>query len=212
LGPIQAAVEMNQNLEELVLELTAVPEYVDRFKKVFGPSGITAENIAKSLAVFERTIVSKNSAFDRYMEGDKKAISPAAIRGFNLFFGKAKCSICHSGPNFSDSQFHNIGVKQQGPLKRDAGRQEFTKEKFHLGAFKTPGLRDVTKSAPYMHDGSSATLEAVIHFYNHGGKVKENISPFISPIGLNAMEKEDLIAFLKSLDGEPIKFSAPQLP
>jgi len=212
LGPIQASKEMNQNLEELVVELVAVPEYVDRFKKVFGPSGITAENIAKSLAVFEKKIVTKNSSFDNYLGGDKKAISSSAVRGINLFFGKAKCSVCHSGPNFTDHQFHNIGVKQQGPLKKDVGRQKITKEKFHLAAFKTTGLRDITKTAPYMHDGSVATLEAVIDFYNQGGKVKENISPFINPIGLSEMEKKDLIAFLKSLEGDPIQVSVPQLP
>jgi len=212
LGPIQAEVEMNQSMDELIKELKAVPGYVKKFNKVFGESGVTPKNIAKSIAAFERTVVSKNSPYDKYWAGDKKAMSISAVNGMNLFFGKAKCSICHNGPAFTDSNFHNIGVKQHGPLKEDLGRYNISKEDFDKGAFKTPGLRHISRTAPYMHDGSEATLEDVIDFYNRGGDVKENISPFITPLGLTDVEKHELVAFMKALEGEPIIVSFPILP
>ncbi|MDH5763928.1 MAG: cytochrome-c peroxidase [Nitrospinota bacterium] len=211
-GPIQAAGEMNQNVEELVQELGAIPEYKDRFAKVFGDSGITLDNIAAAIATFERTVISKNSAYDKYMQGDKSAMSASAVNGMNLFFGKAKCSICHNGPAFTDSGFHNLGVKQQGPLAEDPGRFNVSKDPADKGAFKTPGLRGVSLSAPYMHDGSEATLKDVIDFYNRGGDVAENRSAFITPLELSDQEVLDLVEFLKALEGEPIKASMPALP
>ncbi len=212
LGPIQAKVEMNQDMGELITELKAIPGYVERFKKVYGDSGVTPKNIAKSIAAFERTVVSKNAPYDKYWAGDKKAMSISAVKGMNLFFGKAKCSICHNGPAFTDSNFHNIGVKQQGPLKEDLGRYNISKEDFDKGAFKTPGLRHVSRTAPFMHDGSEATLEDVIDFYDRGGDVKENLSPFITPLGLTDAEKKDLVEFMKALEGDPIIVSLPVLP
>ena len=209
LGPIQAAGEMNQNIDELVKELGAVPEYVERFQKVFG--GITPANIGKAIAAFERTVVSKNAPYDKYMTGDKSALSASAVNGMNLFFGKAKCAICHNGPVFTDSGFHNIGVKQHGPLKEDLGRFNISKEDFDKGAFKTPGLRSVSTSAPYMHDGGEATLTDVVKFYNRGGDVKQNLSPFITPLELTDSEVQDVVEFLKALDGEPIQITVPPL-
>ena len=210
LGPIQAAVEMNQNLDELVKELGAVPEYVERFQQVFG--GMTPENIGKAIATFERSVVSNNAPYDKYMTGDKSALSASAVNGMGLFFGKAKCSICHNGPAFTDGNFHNIGVKQHGPLKVDLGRFNESKDDFDKGAFKTPGLRHITRSAPYMHDGSEPTLESVIAFYNRGGDVEQNRSPFITSLELTAREEKDLVEFLKALEGEPIMVAIPQLP
>lgn len=212
LGPIQAAGEMNQSLPELVKELNAVPGYVRLFKKVFGASGITAENIGKAIATFERSVVSKNSPYDKYMQGNKKAMSSQAVAGMNLFFGKAKCSICHNGPAFTDNKFHNIGVKQQGPLKEDSGRYNVTKDEPDKGAFKTPGLRHVSRHAPYMHDGSEATLKDVIEFYDRGGDVEQNRSAFITPLGLTVREKKELLEFLQALEGSPIIVSLPELP
>lgn len=212
LGPIQAAGEMNQSLPELIVELQAIPGYVRLFKKVFGESGITAENIGKAIATFERSVVSKNARYDKYMQGDKKAMSASAVAGMNLFFGRAKCSICHNGPAFTDSKFHNIGVKQQGPLQEDLGRYNVTKDESDKGAFKTPGLRHVNHHAPYMHDGSKATLKDVIEFYDRGGDVEQNRSPFITPLGLTAREKKDLLEFLLALEGSPITVSLPELP
>lgn len=212
LGPIGAKGEMNQDMDALIKELKALPGYVKKFEQVFGKSGITPQNIGKAIATFERSVVSKNSAYDRYWAGNKSAMSASAVNGMNLFFGKAKCSICHNGPAFTDSKFHNIGVKQHGPLKQDPGRYNVTHEDFDQGAFKTPGLRSISLTAPYMHDGSETTLEGVIGFYDRGGDVEKNRSPFITPLGLSAQEKKDLVKFLKALEGEPIVVQLPQLP
>ncbi len=198
--PIQSPVEMNQNIDELIQELRAQSDYIQLFKKAFESEEITIDKIAKAIAVFERTIVSGTSAYDRYWLGNKEALSPKALRGMSLFFGKAKCSICHTGPFFTDSQFHNIGVP---PLKnKDKGRKEVTGEIFHEGAFKTPGLRDVNLTGPYMHNGIFTTLEQVIEFYDQGGVNDSNKSPFITPIGLNTHEKESLLEFLNSLTSD----------
>ncbi|MBT3508160.1 MAG: cytochrome-c peroxidase [Nitrospina sp.] len=211
-GPIAATVEMNQDYDELIMELKALPGYVNRFEKVFGKNSLTIGNIAKAIATFERSVVSKNAPYDKYWAGDKSAMSSSAVNGMNVFFGKAKCSICHNGPVFTDSGFHNIGVKPAGPLKIDLGRYNETKDDFDKGAFKTPGLRDITQSSPYMHNGVESTLEDVISFYNRGGDVKENLSPFITPLGLSKQEEKDLVEFLKALDGEPILVTFPILP
>lgn len=203
LGPIQAAGEMNQKLGPLIKELKAIPGYVLLFEKAFGASGIDAKNIARAIATFERSVVSKNSPYDRYWAGDKSAMSPAATRGMNLFFGKAKCNNCHKGPAFTDSDFHHIRDIQKGPLQEDAGRFNVTKDENDRGNFKTPGLRDVSSAAPYMHDGSIATLKGVVDFYNLGGYGLMN---------LNGKEKADLLAFLLALEGEPIRVVLPLLP
>lgn len=212
LGPIQAPGEMNQKMDDLLKELAAIPGYVAKFKRVFGTSVITPGNIGKAIAAFERSIVSKNAAYDRYWKGDKKAMSASAVSGMNLFFGKAKCGICHNGPILSDGKFHNIGVRNHGPLKEDAGRFNVTKEGNDKGAFKTPGLRHITRSAPYMHDGSEVTLMDVIEFYDRGGDVKKNLSPYITPLNLSRQEKLDLVEFMKALEGEPILITLPVLP
>ncbi|OGW15189.1 MAG: cytochrome-c peroxidase, partial [Nitrospinae bacterium RIFCSPLOWO2_12_FULL_47_7] len=212
LGPIQAAGEMNQSLDVLIKELKAIPGYVGLFRKAFGESGVSAENIGKAIATFERSIISRNAPYDRYWRGDKSAMSPAAVEGMNLFFGKAKCAICHNGPAFTDNNFHNIGVKPQGPLKEDLGRFVATKNDSDRGAFKTPGLRHISRSAPYMHNGSEATLKDVIDFYNRGGDVQKNKSPFITPLGLKDLEKKNLLEFLLALEGEPIMVFLPELP
>lgn len=211
-GPIQSKIEMNQDVEELVRELETISGYVERFKRIFGSSSINLGNIVKAIATFERSVVSKNAPYDKYFAGDKSAMSSAALNGMKLFFGKAKCSICHNGPAFTDSGFHNIGVKQHGPLKEDLGRFNVSKDEFDKGAFKTPGLRHITRTAPYMHDGSEATLEKVVEFYNRGGDVAKNRSPFITPLELNRQEKKDLVEFMKALQGEPIIVSLPELP
>jgi len=211
-GPIQAAGEMNQNADELIEELGAIPEYREMFSKVFGDSGLTFDNIAKAIATFERSVVSTNSAYDKYMQGDENAMSSAAVNGMKLFFGKGKCSICHNGPALTDSGFHNIGVKQHGPLTEDLGRFNISKDDFDKGAFKTPGLRGISQSAPYMHDGSEATLKGVVEFYNRGGDVAENRTGLITPLELSEQEVLEMVEFLKALDGEPIDATIPKLP
>ena len=207
LGPIEAKGEMNQDLDELVAELKAVPGYVVMFKEAYPGKGISKETIALALANFERTIVSKGAPFDRWIDGDETAINVAAKRGFELFEGKGHCSTCHSGYNFSDDGFHNIGLNSP-----DQGRHDVIPIPVTKGAFKTPTLRDITETAPYMHNGSLATLEDVIDYYASGGDIKSNLSPNFKAADLNAAEKADLLEFLKTLTGKPVKVSIPRLP
>jgi len=208
LGPIAAAGEMNLPLDQLVPRLEKVSFYNLEFNKVFGKSGINLENIAKAIAAFERSIVSDNSAYDKYIAGDKAAMSPAAIRGLSLFEGKANCTNCHDGPNFTDDSFHNIGVSS---VEVDNGRANIAKSAELAGAFKTPGLRNAIFTAPYMHDGSEASLEDVIKYYNNGGKHKESLSKLIKPLHLNDVEVADLVAFLGALT-DPVTVERPQIP
>jgi len=208
-GPIKSAVEMNQDIDALVKELQSINGYQDMFEKAYPGEGITETTIGKALATFERTIVSKFDApFDRWLNGDQNAMSASAQNGFKLFDGKARCNVCHSGPNFTDGSFHNIGLDNGG----DVGRYEFVKVDTLKGAFKTPTLRNVANTAPYMHNGELKTIEAVIDHYIDGWKNKSNLSPDIKPIKLTKQEKADLISFLHALseNGEPVTF--PKLP
>ena len=208
-GPINSAVEMNQNMADLIKELTSIPGYVDLFAKAYPGEGVTEQTIAKALASFERTIVSPyNSPFDRWVAGENEALSTAAKRGFTLFDGKARCSVCHEGHNLTDNSFHNIGLNNGD----DVGRYEFVKVKVLQGAFKTPTLRDVTRTAPYMHNGEYQTLEQVIEHYVKGGIDKSNLSPEMKPIKLTRQEQADLLEFLQSLTDQPQPITVPVLP
>jgi cytochrome c peroxidase len=235
LGPIRNPLHMNQNVDLLVQKLNGIPGYVQRFRKVFG-TAVTPEGIAKALASFERTIVSRDAPFDRYMEGDESAMSEAAVRGMRLFRGKAGCVACHNGPNFSDNGFHNLGVpapafiqdrlvqaairfdaermgvKDYWNVKEDLGRYLVTKDEKDKGAFKTPTLRNVVETGPYMHNGAFATLEEVIDFYDRGGGSSPEKSALVHPLRLSADEKHDLLAFLHALSGTLPKVTQPELP
>lgn len=204
LGPIQNPDEMFENLDNVVRKLSKIPAYVKAFNEVFG-TGVTVDGIAKAIAAFERTIVFANSPFDRYMQGDVNAMSESAKRGMNLFDDKAECIICHNGPNFTDNKFHNLGVPAEGPVKEDKGRYNVTKDEADKGAFKTPTLRNIAETAPYMHDGFFSTLFEVVQFYNVGGGRSENKSPHIHALRLTSEEVNDLIEFLKALTGELVQ-------
>lgn len=206
LGPIQAAGEMNLPLDVLIPRLNKVPFYKQQFEDIYGETAITAENIGKAIAAFERTIISDNSAFDQYIAGNRLAISPAALRGMKLFEGKANCTGCHDGANFTDDSFHNIGVDSE-----DIGRAGIVKSAELQKAFKTPGLRNIVYSAPYMHDGSEGSLEDVIRFYNRGGDNKNAVDKLIKPLNLNEIEIADLVAFLGALT-DPVIVNRPIIP
>ncbi len=211
IGPIQNPVEMAETHEHVVKKLQKIKGYREQFRAVFG-TDVSLQGIAEAIAAYERTVISTNSAFDRYMLGDKRAMSEAAVRGLALFKGKARCILCHNGPNFTDNQFHNLGVPQVGPLKEDLGRYNVTRQEVDRGAFKTPTLRSVALTAPYMHDGAFKTLEEVVDFLNQGGGPNPNLSLLVKPLGLTDQEKADLVAFLNALTGEPLKFEMPKLP
>lgn len=211
LGPIQNPIEMAETLDHLVSKLQTVKSYRRQFRKVFGTE-ISSQGIAKAIAAFARTLISTNSAFDQYSLGNRQAMNQAAIRGMALFKGKARCILCHNGPNFTDNRFHNLGVPQVGPLKVDLGRYDVTGQDRDKGAFKTPTLRSILETAPYMHDGVFLNLEKVVEFLDKGGGANPNLSPLMKPLGLTQEEKADLLAFLEALTGAPLKIEPPQLP
>ena len=209
--PIEADVEMNLPREVMVARLLEIPEYKKRIRKVFGGDP-TLEKVGMAIAAYERTLVTPDSKFDKYARGKKNALSLQEKKGLILFMAKAACTQCHNGPNFTDNMFHVLGVPQVGPLKKDNGRYEVTKDEKDRAAFKTPTLRNIALTAPYMHDGAFATLEEVVDFYNDGGGKIRNKSAKILKLRLTKREKQDLIAFLHTLTGKMDKFKAPKLP
>jgi len=211
LGPIQNPIEMGMTMVEALDRIKAIPGYVEQFQRIFGTAPNDA-GVAKAIAAFERTVISTNSPFDRYLKGDRSAMSPEAVRGMRLFNGKAHCTPCHSGPNFSDGAFHNLGVGYRNGKFADEGRSVVTKNPKDLGAFKTPGLRSIALNPPYLHDGSEKTLADVVEFYNRGGVANPNLDPLMLPLNLTTREKSDLVAFLEALTGAPLHITAPALP
>jgi cytochrome c peroxidase len=212
LGPIANPIEMDHKLEDCVTKLNLIPGYKQQFQKVFG-TDVTPENIAKAIASFERTVLSGNAPFDKFKAGDTSALSEAAQRGLKLFTGKARCSACHSGPNFTDQAFHNIGVGMDKP-KPDLGRYEVSKQVGDKGSFKTPTLREIARHAPYMHDGNLKTLEEVIDYYDKGGIQNPQLDEEIAPLKLTAQEKADLVTFMKEGLSSPDypDIAPPKLP
>jgi cytochrome c peroxidase len=196
----QAFKASDQSPELLVKNLGAIPAYQEQFRRVFG-TDVTAEGVAKAIAAYERTILSGNSAYDRFSAGDTDALSAAAQRGLIVFEGKARCVRCHAGFNFTDESFHNLGVGMNRETP-DLGRLTVTQHETDKGAFKTPTLRDVAVRGPYMHDGSLASLEDVVAFYNQGGHQNPWLSKEIQPLDLTVGEQVDLVAFLNALTGE----------
>lgn len=210
LGPIQNSIEMGHTLEGMEAAVDKLSGYRAQFKKVFGTK-VTKEGVGQAIASFERSLLCGNSAFDRFEAGDKKALSASAQRALTLFRGKANCVTCHTGFNFTDESYHNIGVGMDKP-KPDLGRYTITKKESDRGAFRTPTLRNIAASAPYLHDGTAKTLEEVIEFYDQGGTPNPNLSKEIRPLHLTAQEKEDLLEFMKSLSCPDLHVAAPVLP
>ena len=208
-GPISNPKIMNMPEKLLVSRLAAIPGYTSAFHAAFGSDEISKRNIELALATFERSVVSGEAPFDRWIKGDQRAISDAAKRGFDLFNGKAHCSACHSGWTFTDASFHDIGTATGD----DIGRGRFFPTSATLRyAFKTPTLRDVARRAPYMHDGSVPTLAAVIDLYDKGGIDRPSRAEQIKPLGLTAGQKADLIAFLDTLTAAPSTVAVTTLP
>ena len=162
----------------------------------------SSQGIGKAIAAFERTIMSGNSRFDQYDLGGKEdALTEAEKKGLVLFRGKARCTKCHSGFNFTDEKFHNLGIGMDA-ASPDLGRYEVTKREEDKGAFKAPTLREISKTAPYMHDGRFKTLEEVVDFYNKGGIKNPYQDPLIIPLDLTEEERKEVVAFLRTLNGE----------
>ena len=235
LFPILSAFEMNQNLDYLEEELRSVPEYVQEFGKVFGSGDISREKIAMAMAAFERTIVSRNSPLDKYLLGDQNALSKEARAGLAIFQGKGKCLECHHGRILNDDAFHALNVPehpdfQDEPrvaatrrfvakiyhfenyrtLEEDPGRFLITKKPEDWRAFKTPTLREIAQTGPYMHNGIFETLDEVIEFFDQGGGSGNTV---LKPLGLDPAEKKALKTFLvEGLTGESVTYPFPRVP
>ena len=209
IGPITAPDNMNLPEKIMLERLLATPGYSRAFDAAFGKSGVTTVNVEQALSTFERSIVSHDAPFDRWIDGDPHAINAAAKRGFVLFNGSANCAACHSGWAFTDASFHDVGVAKD----TDIGRGRLFPSSVKLQhAFKTPTLRDVARRGPYMHDGSLATLDDVIGLYDRGGFDRPSRADEIRPLNLTSGEKADLIAFLQTLSSRPEQVAVPTLP
>lgn len=209
LGPIENPDEMHQDLSELEGELAAVPGYVEQFRKIFGTT-VNRQGIARALAAFQRTLVARDSPFDRYLAGDEEALSAEAHRGMELFFGEAECVRCHNGPLLSDGRYYRLGVSFA-----DKGRGEVTGKTEHDYQFRTPSLRNIAQTAPYMHDGSQATLTDVVTFYYRQAPIQapDGLSMDIAPMyDRSFSEIFSLVAFLNSLSGKVPEVAVPELP
>jgi cytochrome c peroxidase len=181
-------------LEQQVLKPIEDPNEMDLpLAEASSRVGLPEEEISRSLASFVRSILSGDAPFDRYINGDRTALTPEQQAGLQLFRGKANCTACHVGPNFTDERLHNTGVAWRDGRFTDAGSGQ--------GNFKTPTLREIARTAPYMHNGSLATLEEVIEYYDRGGNQNPGLDPEIRPLRLTVDEKQSLIAFLRSLNG-----------
>lgn len=234
LFPMMSAFEMNQNLDFIEEEIRVVPEYVEAFRKVFGGEP-TRQRIAMAIAAFERTIVSLNAPYDKFLKGDTKSLSDDARKGYEIFRGKGRCAQCHHGANLSDDKFYALNLPENPALesdprvtatmrfvakvyhypdyrtlKEDPGRYLITKDEKDWKAFRTPTVREVSRTGPYMHNGVFATIEEVIDFFDQGGG-KGN--KWLKPLGLSADEKKQLKAFLiEGLTGDELKIIYPQVP
>jgi cytochrome c peroxidase len=235
LFPLMSAFEMNQNLDFVEEELRAVPEYLEMFARAFGSPDITRERIGMALAAFERTLVSREAPLDRFLAGDEGALTPAAREGYAIFTGKGRCSGCHAGGNLADDSFHALNVPESPEFERDPrvattrrfvakvsgyedyrrlaedpGRFLVTKEKRDWKAFRTPTLREISLTAPYMHNGIFATLEEVIAFVDRGGGEG---NPSLQPLRLTEGERQALRTFLiEALTGPAIEAGFPHVP
>jgi cytochrome c peroxidase len=206
-GPIESAAEMDLPLSTAVERLKAVGGYRRAFSQAFPSDGLTEKTVLKAIATFERTIVTPDTPFDRWVRGDSKALSDGARRGFSLFVGKANCAACHTGWNFTDGKFHDIGLPTD-----DKGRGQLTKKAEDDYAFKTPSLREIAARAPYMHKGQVVTLEDVVNHYITGGVARPTRSQLIKPIALQPQDVADLVEFMKSLSSSQATLTMPNLP
>ncbi len=205
-GPLTNPVEMANTTDAAVRTIAGIPGYRRAFREVYGDERVDIERITEAIAAYETTRLSGNSAYDRFNAGDEAALSDQARHGMEIFFGRGRCNACHLGPSFTDGRFHNIGIGYEAPLDGvrtgfvDSGRYAITGDPSDLGAFKTPTLRDVSRHAPYMHDGSSPDLADTVFRYIH---VADNpwLDPAMNEVRVFPFDVAPLVAFLDALDG-----------
>jgi cytochrome c peroxidase len=223
LSAIRSPSEMSMGLDNLEERIAGTGDYRRRFEQSFGDPQVTAQRIAKALATFERGITSRSSDFDRFLQGDRDAMTERQIHGLHVFRTKARCMNCHNGALLSDNQFHNLGQSHLGRPSQDLGRFLVTGDTADVGKFRTPSLRDITRTKPYFHHGLITDLREVINMYNQGMPQvipkKEDDNPLLpeksrllKPLGLTEKEKGALLEFLRALSTRPPRPSVPALP
>jgi cytochrome c peroxidase len=214
MGPMEATVEMNMDTKKLFTWLNGNEGYRAQFERAYPGKPIDAQTVSKAIASFERTVVSNTSPFDKWVAGDKAAMTPDQVKGFALFIdpAKANCSSCHSGANFTDNGFHNLGLASFGKENPDMGRFAQRPVASLKGAFKTPTVREAANTAPYFHDGSAKTLDELVAFYAKGGLVKTNLSKDMKELSLTKEETGQLVAFIHALTSPAKPFVMPVLP
>jgi cytochrome c peroxidase len=217
-GPMANPIEMGATHQGVVATVAGLAGYRPYFAEAFGDPGVDIDRVAEALAAYEATRLSGNSKVDRFDAGDEAALSPAERRGRDLFFGRAACNQCHLGPGYTDGRFHNLGVGWRAPPPgappedgfADKGRFAVTGDPKDLGAFKTPSLRDCSRHAPFMHDGSVATLREAVELYWRGGVANPWLSERMGEVGFRRCDIDDLVAFLEALDGEGYQDAPPR--
>lgn len=194
--PIQEHQEMDMKMGDLIAKLKSIPEYQEKSKRIFNRD-FDAFVLTRSISAFERTLVSQNSRFDQYMNGNTKALTKEEVAGYKIFTKKLYCSTCHSYPHFTSYKAEDNGLYEI--YGEDKGRFRIHNDSLDIGKFKVPTLRNIELTFPYMHDGSLATLEKVIEHYSKGGNHSVNQHAVIRSFELSTIEKKQLISFLKSL-------------
>nr|WP_315027755.1 cytochrome c peroxidase [uncultured Chryseobacterium sp.] len=225
LGPISAHNEMNMDPKKLAGKLSKIKEYKQLFKEVYQTDKITLDKIASALATFQKTIRSQPSKLDKFIKGDHKAMSDQEIYGMHLFRTKARCMNCHYGKYLTDESFHNIGLTYYQREYEDLGLYHITKDSKDVGKFKTPSLRDLTYTAPWMHNGLMDDMHGIVNLYNSGMQMINPTSeekaadpnfpvtdPLMKPLRLNEQETDAIVAFLKSMSGSYYKMPRPEIP
>lgn len=223
-SPINSEIEMHSDMPEVMMKLRGIPGYKALFDSAFGSPEISPETVTQALAVFQRTLTSRKADFDDFLLGRKNAMSDAALRGLHLFRTKARCMNCHHGPLLTDNSFHNIGLTYYGREYEDLGRYKVTKKAEDVGKFKTPSLRDVIRTRPWMHNGLFDNIEGVMNMYSAGmpqpkrkpeqanDTLFPKTDPLIRKLDLTKEEKQDLIAFLNAITAEAYHMKMPGMP
>lgn len=214
LGPMISSDEMNIGASGALDFIKNNKEYAALFSAAYPDLEIGEKALANAIASFERTVISNNSPFDKWVKGDEKALTKNEVNGFKVFSdpSRGNCAVCHSGANFTDNGFHNIGLASYGEENPDMGRYAIKPIRVLKGAFKTPTIREISNTAPYFHDGSANTLEEVVDHYVTGGVVEADLSPNMKKLSITDKEKSDLIAFMRKLSEPAVPFVLPVIP
>lgn len=222
--PISSKLEMHQDFTLLADKLSKIKGYGPLFADAFGDDDITSDRILTGLATFQRTLVSRRTAFDRFLAGDKNSLTDQQLHGMHIFRTKGRCMNCHNGPLFTDNQLHNVGLTYYGRKYEDLGLYNITKKPEDVGKFKTPGLRNVMRTAPWFHNGIFPDMDGIMNLYNSGMpspvRSQEQLNdplfpktdPLLKPLGLTREERNAVVAFLHAITELPIKVQKPELP